>query len=304
MTDAIGTRFVSGDGKQGIRDRKEAAELMKALVVDVSICNGCYNCQIACKDEHVGNDWSPCAKPQPSTGHFWIKVTDVVRGTFPRVKVSYRHDICQHCTNAPCIPACKSGAIRRRADGIIIIGPDECRGDGNCLRACPYGAIYFNDNLNIAQKCTFCAHLLDRGAKEPRCVDACPTGALRFGEEEELAPLIAECETIEPVGCSTLPRVYYKGLPKNFLAGGVYDPVEDECIEGAFVTLIDLDNGDVCSTGTDEFGDFWFEGLEAGHYSLSIEREGYKPHLIKLLDVERDVNLGDIAMTRPSDRET
>jgi tetrathionate reductase subunit B len=29
---------------------------MKALVIDMNRCNGCYNCQIACKDEHVGND--------------------------------------------------------------------------------------------------------------------------------------------------------------------------------------------------------------------------------------------------------
>jgi Fe-S-cluster-containing dehydrogenase component len=27
---------------------------MKAFVIDVSICNGCYCYQIACKDEHVG----------------------------------------------------------------------------------------------------------------------------------------------------------------------------------------------------------------------------------------------------------
>ena len=32
------------------------------------ICNGCYCCQIACKDEHVANDWMPYAKPQPDTG--------------------------------------------------------------------------------------------------------------------------------------------------------------------------------------------------------------------------------------------
>ncbi len=43
----------------------------KVLVIDISKCNGCYNCQIACKDEHVGNDWTPIAKPQPDTGQFW-----------------------------------------------------------------------------------------------------------------------------------------------------------------------------------------------------------------------------------------
>ena len=41
----------------------------------------------------------------------------------------------------------------------------------------PIDAIYMNDALQIAQKCTGCAHLLDAGWTEPRCVDACPTGA-------------------------------------------------------------------------------------------------------------------------------
>ena len=46
----------------------------KVLVINYDICNGCYNCQVACKDEHVANDWSPIAKPQPDTGQFWNKV--------------------------------------------------------------------------------------------------------------------------------------------------------------------------------------------------------------------------------------
>ena len=31
----------------------------KVMVIDITKCNGCYNCQISCKDEHVGNDWTP-----------------------------------------------------------------------------------------------------------------------------------------------------------------------------------------------------------------------------------------------------
>ena len=112
-----------------------------------------------------------------------MKVTDIVQGTVPKVRVRYMHDICQHCDEAPCITACKTKAIYKREDGIVIIDPEKCTGNRNCLDACPYGVIYFNTDLNIAQKCTFCAHLLDKDWKEPRCVDACPTGALTFGEE-------------------------------------------------------------------------------------------------------------------------
>jgi len=277
---------------------------MKALIIDVSKCNGCHNCQIACKDEHVGNDWSPYAKSQPLSGHFWIKVTDIVRGTFPKVKVAYKHDICQHCGDAPCIPACQRKAISRRDDGIVLISPDLCRGDRNCVAACPYKVIYFNESLNLAQKCTFCAHLLDKGAKEPRCVDACPTGALIFGEEEELKPLIDKAEVVEPAGMATRPRVFYAALPKRFVAGAVFDPAADECIEEASVTLTDLENGATCTASTDDFGDFWFEGLKVGSYSLSVEKKGYRTCRIKSLGTEQDVNLGDIGLVSLNEKRS
>jgi len=268
---------------------------LKALVIDVTKCNGCCNCQVACKDEHVGNDWSPYAKPQPLSGQFWTKVNEIVRGTVPKVKIAYMHDICQHCDDAPCISACRQKAIGKREDGIVLIDPNACRGDKNCMEACLYDAIYFNDDLNIAQKCTFCAHLLDKGWKAPRCVDVCPTEALIFGEEEELRARIEKAEVLRPE-CNAGPRVHYIGIPKKFIAGAVYDPSGDECIEGASVTLRDLKTGAQRTVSTDDFGDFWFEGLETGSYALSIEKEGYQPHRVHSIDAEKDVNLGDIAL--------
>ena len=37
----------------------------KAFVLDIAKCSGCYCCQLACKDEHCNNDFTPIAKPQP-----------------------------------------------------------------------------------------------------------------------------------------------------------------------------------------------------------------------------------------------
>ena len=71
------------------------SEMGNVMLIDVGKCNGCHNCQIACKDEHCGNDWSPIAKPQPLTGQFWHKVEDKVRGQVPKVKVVYEHYLCQ-----------------------------------------------------------------------------------------------------------------------------------------------------------------------------------------------------------------
>lgn len=269
---------------------------MKDFVVDVSICNGCYNCQIACKDEHAGNDWTPYAKPQPDTGQFWMKMNETVRGTVPKVKVAYLPVLCMHCTNAPCMPACPvKGAIYRRDDGLVIIDPTKCTGCKKCVDACPYSVIYFNEDLNIAQKCTGCAHLLDDGWKEPRCVDACPTGALKFGEADELKKLISTAEILHPE-FKTKPRVHYLNLPMKFVAGTIYDPVEKEVIIGATCTLTDSVNGEKFTVTTDGFGDFWFEKLKVGKFSLKIEK-GNKSKTIASISTEKDVNLGDIPLT-------
>jgi NAD-dependent dihydropyrimidine dehydrogenase PreA subunit len=162
--------------------------------------------------------------------------------------------------------------------------------------ACPYDAIYWNDSLNIAQKCTGCAHLIDSGWKEPRCVDACPTLALRFMEEAEAKAqgLLNGAEYLKPERrAKDKPQVHYQNLPKRFIAGTVYDPVEKEVIVGARVTLTDGRNN--YHATTDGFGDFWFEKLKIGRFKLVIESNG-KSREFKEISTEKDVNLGDIPL--------
>jgi tetrathionate reductase subunit B len=271
----------------------------RVMIIDLAICNGCHNCQIACKDEHVANDWSPIAKPQPDTGQFWNKVIGLERGTVPKVQVTYHHSICQHCDDAPCIPACNANAIYKREDGVVIIDPDKCRGNQMCMTACPYeNVIYFNDALNIAQKCTFCAHLLDRGWTEPRCVDACPTGAFSFGDDSDpaVAAKIAGASLLKPA-LATRPRVYYLNLPKKWIGGAVYDKEADLCLEGATVTATDTATGATLTVSTDNYGDFWLKGLSDGTYTLTLSMSGYLSKKLGPIDATAaDQNVGDIEL--------
>lgn len=267
---------------------------MKAFVIDISRCSGCYNCQVACKDEHCGNDWSPYAKPQPDTGQFWLKVLEEEKGTIPKVRVVYQPYLCMHCDAAPCIPSCPvEGAIYKREDGLVIIDPKKCTGCMNCIHACPYGVIYYNDDLRLAQKCTGCAHLLDRGWKEPRCVDACPTGALKYVDDAEIKKLKGKSEVSHPE-YGTKPRVYYLNMPKKFIAGLIYDPKIKKVVVGAECTL--TGEGKTYTTKTDGFGDFWFEDLAVGVYSLKIVAKGFPDKTIDNISTEKDVNLGDIPL--------
>lgn len=269
---------------------------MKAFVIDIARCNGCFNCQVACKDEHCGADWSPIAKPQPLTGQFWMKVTEKVRGQVPVVHVAYYPFLCAHCDDAPCAAVCPADAFKRRDDGLLILDGDACIGCGACIAACPSGAIYANEELGISQKCTGCAHLLDEGWKVPRCVDACATEALKFGEEEELADLIAESEPWPGLAGNKV-HVFYRNLPKRFVGVSVIDFEDDEVVIGAHCSMIASD-GTVAHQGlTDDFGDYFHDGFEPGVYTLHIEKDGFEPLDLEVDLTEIDVSVGDVGLT-------
>ncbi len=267
----------------------------KAFLIDLSLCNGCYNCQLACKDEHVDNDWTPYAKAQPEIGQFWMKVDQKTCGTAPKLKVNYTPKLCNHCENAPCLAAGKDGAVYRREDGLILIDPEKAKGQKELVESCPYGAIYWNETEQVPQKCTGCAHLLDNGYELPRCVEACPTQALRFGDEEELTDDIPGAVTLQPeTGCK--PKVYYRNMPGQFIAGLVYDPVEKEVVIGAKCRLVT--GAKVYETVTDDYGDFWFKDLPVGKFQLYIEAEGFQRKIFEDLRTVECLNLGDIPLER------
>ncbi len=270
------------------------------MIIDINKCNGCYNCFLACRDEYAGNAYPPWSESQPTSGQYWMNVREVERGTYPKVKVAYIPTLCMHCKDASCLVAVPNHAVYRRPDGIVIIDPDKAKGLKEIVTACPYRVIYWNEEKKIPQKCTFCAHLLDRGWRQPRCVEACPTGALIFGDLEDTESEISKLwssgygEQLHPE-FNMEPAVRYIGLPRRFIAGEVlFGDRQDECAEGVNVTL--TSGSEELTIQTDSFGDFEFNGLEKDtDYTISIECEGYTPRKLSVR-TKTDVNLGEIIL--------
>ncbi len=266
--------------------------MANVFCIDVAKCSGCYNCQFACKDEHCNNEWMPYARQQPLIGQFWLKMEEHVCGSMPKVKIHYIPTLCNHCEKPACAAAAKDGAVYKRGDGLVIIDPEKAVGQKQIAEACPYGAIYWNEELDLPQKCTGCAHLIAEG-KKPRCVDVCHTDAIRFGDESEFADFIPGAEVRNPeTGCG--PKVYYRNIPGAFIAGTVYDPVEEVVIRHARCHL--SCGPKTWDVYTDTFGDFWFKDLPAGKYDLYIEARGFKRRCFEQIDAGSSVNLGDIPM--------
>lgn len=271
-----------------------------SILIDVNKCNGCYNCFLSCRDEYYGNDYPSYSAAQPLNGQFWMQVHEIERGVYPKPKVSYIPKPCMHCESAPCMDAAKDGAVYRRNDGIVMIDPEKAKGQQAIVNSCPYRVIYWNEEKEIPQKCTMCAHRLDEGEKEPRCVESCPTGALVFGDlddpESEIAKLSAslETESLRPE-FNTESLVQYVGLPKHFVAGEVvYKGAEGECAPGVKVSL--TGGGLNLETLTDIFGDFEFEGLDKNEtYKVVVSAEGYV-EASEEFTTFTDVNLGEIVL--------
>ena len=185
------------------------------FIIDVEKCENCNNSFLACKDEHCGNDWPGCAAEQPRHGHRWMNIHARERGRFPVIDVAYLPMPCMHCADAPCIRAAADRSVFRRPDGIVIIDPEKARGRKDLVKSCPYGAIWWNEEKSLPQKCTFCAHLLDDGWKSPRCVQACPTGALAavWMDEAALAERIESVEGIAGIELNiSCPNVKTGGI--------------------------------------------------------------------------------------------
>jgi Fe-S-cluster-containing dehydrogenase component/formate-dependent nitrite reductase membrane component NrfD len=192
-------------------------------VIDHTRCIGCHACTTACKSENV---------VPLSVTRTYVKHVDV--GEFPNVRRAHQVTRCNQCAHAPCVAACPTSAMFKRADGIVDFDKSICIGCKACMAACPYDAIFINPEDHSAEKCNFCAHRIDMGL-EPACVVVCPVEAILVGDMNDPASKVAQIVNREAVNVrrpekETLPKLFYKGAHQATLdplaarrpAGGLF----------------------------------------------------------------------------------
>ena len=133
-------------------------------------CMGCHACEVACKQKHgLG------------VGPRLVRVVERSPSFIPIY--------CHHCAKATCKEACPVEAISRDERGIVLIDNELCIGCKECVESCPFGAMQFDDDQEIAIKCDLCHERLENN-EEPACSKTCPTGCIFWGDSKKLSEKI------------------------------------------------------------------------------------------------------------------
>lgn len=154
--------------------------VLKAIIVDFSLCAGCKTCETVCSAIHhpigIGNE----------------KMNGLGNPKLANIRVHhYNPDVdiptvCSNCPDSPCIYNCPSDpdsvsghkAIYRDPVTLAILNNHSvCLSCGTCARFCEKdgaGIIVMDPETDFPE------HICDHCGGDPQCVKYCPYGALSF----------------------------------------------------------------------------------------------------------------------------
>ena len=174
-----------------------------ALMIDLERCIGCKSCEAACKAEHG------LGPGENRNRVIWLGDTQAPLLDFLTLS-------CQHCERPACLRACPvapKAIMKDPETGVVSINEDRCTGCGECVVACPYGAMGYDPIDHHALKCDLCHDRREVGLK-PACATVCPGSAITFGtRDDHLAKM--EAEGRRAVDHDNNPRPRRGGGEKN-----------------------------------------------------------------------------------------
>jgi carbon-monoxide dehydrogenase iron sulfur subunit len=147
------------------------------IVVELERCVACKGCELACARVHAGFEDAIEAALAGAHSVPRVHVLDTPAGAVPVQ--------CQHCEEPVCVLVCPADAlVRDEETGRVRTIEEECIGCGACVRACPYGAIFYDARAETVVKCDLCEGIVEPG-EDPACVVACPTSCRHVAEEAQ-----------------------------------------------------------------------------------------------------------------------
>jgi anaerobic selenocysteine-containing dehydrogenase/Fe-S-cluster-containing dehydrogenase component len=162
-----------------------------SLMIDIARCTGCKSCEVACKQEHGLGSGVYRNRVLWLTGE---AEAEAEAAPTPVPTLDFLNVTCQHCERPACLRACPVSPKALSKDpvtGVVTVNEDRCTGCGECVVACPYGAIGYDPIDHHAVKCDLCA---DRRAEGlgPACASVCPGKAIQFGKHDVLVSQAAD----------------------------------------------------------------------------------------------------------------
>ena len=126
-------------------------------VIDIDRCVGCQACMFACARR---------------TGRGGLADSRIMVRSAGGMRRGFVVVVCRACNDPPCARVCPTDALVPREGGGVRFRAERCIGCGQCVDACPLGAVFWDGAQNKPQICVYCGY----------CASYCPYDVLALEE--------------------------------------------------------------------------------------------------------------------------